>query len=82
MKLTWQMVVDAACASLGASQSEVLTAIKTPLHPATLHDDFAKAAMQAAATNLVGAEGFTFADRAAWAYMQADAMLAERTKPK
>lgn len=35
-------------------------------------------AMQAAATNPAGADGFTFEQRAEWAYQQADAMLAAR----
>jgi hypothetical protein len=46
----------------------------------TLRDYFAAKAMQAAATNPTGADGFTFDQRAAWAYSQADAMLAERSK--
>ena len=41
----------------------------------TLRDYFAAKAMQAAATNPKGADGFTFAQRADWAYQQADAML-------
>jgi hypothetical protein len=45
-----------------------------------LRDYFAARAMQAAATNPVGANGFTFEERAVWAYRQADAMLAERSK--
>lgn len=49
-------------------------------HGMTLRDYFAAKAMQAAATNPAGADGFTFAERAAWAYLQADAMLAERLK--
>ena len=44
----------------------------------SLRDYFAAKAMQAAATNPVGAEGFTFEERAAWAYAQADAMLEAR----
>lgn len=44
----------------------------------SLRDYFAAMAMQVAATNTVGAEDFTFAQRAEWAYMQADAMLKER----
>lgn len=44
----------------------------------TLRDYFAAKAMQAAATNPVGADGFTFDERAAWAYAQADAMLKAR----
>jgi len=47
----------------------------------TMRDYFAAKAMQAAATNPVGAEGFTFTERAVWAYQQADAMLAARAKP-
>jgi hypothetical protein len=47
----------------------------------TLRDYFAAKAMQAAATNPVGADGFTFEQRAAWAYQQADAMLTERRQP-
>ena len=47
----------------------------------SLRDYFAAKAMQAAATNPVGADGFTFAERAAWAYAQADAMLAARSTP-
>ena len=46
----------------------------------TLRDYFAAKAMQAAATNEAGANGFTFEQRAEWSYQQADAMLAERTK--
>ena len=45
-----------------------------------LRDYFAAKAMQAAASNPTGADGFTFSQRAAWAYQQADAMLAERAK--
>lgn len=44
----------------------------------TLRDYFATAAMQAAATNSIGADGFTFDQRAEWAYQQADAMLKAR----
>lgn len=47
-----------------------------------LLDYFAAKALQAAATNPAGAEGFSFSERAAWAYLQADAMLTERTKRK
>ncbi len=46
----------------------------------SLRDYFAAKAMQAAATNPTGADGFTFEQRAEWAYKQADAMLAERAK--
>ena len=46
----------------------------------TLRDYFAAKAMQAAATNPDGADGFTFNQRAVWAYVQADAMLEERSK--
>lgn len=46
----------------------------------SLRDYFAARAMQAAATNPSGADGFTFAQRAEWAYLQADAMIAEREK--
>jgi hypothetical protein len=45
-----------------------------------LRDYFAAKAMQAAATNPVGADHFTFSERARWAYEQADAMLQERNK--
>jgi hypothetical protein len=44
----------------------------------SLRDHFAAKAMQAAATNPTGAEGFTFEERARWAYQQADAMLKAR----
>lgn len=44
----------------------------------TLRDYFAAKAMQAAATNQTGADGFTFEQRAEWAYSQADAMLTAR----
>jgi hypothetical protein len=44
----------------------------------TLRDYFAGLAMQAAATNPVGANGFSFEQRAEWAYQQADAMLKAR----
>lgn len=43
-----------------------------------LRDYFAAQAMQAAATNPTGADGFTFDERAEWAYQQADAMLKAR----
>ena len=45
----------------------------------SLRDYFAAKAMQAAATNPTGADGFTFDQRAEWAYQQADAMLKART---
>lgn len=44
----------------------------------TLRDYFAAKAMQAAATNPTGADGFDFDQRAEWAYAQADAMLKAR----
>lgn len=44
----------------------------------SLRDYFAAKAMQAAATNPRGADGFTFEQRASWAYQQADAMLKAR----
>ena len=48
-------------------------------HPGiSLRDYFAAKAMQAAATNPTGADGFTFEQRAEWAYAQADAMLKAR----
>lgn len=43
--LTWQMVVDAAAESIGASKAEVMAAIKQPLHPAGMRDEFATAAL-------------------------------------
>lgn len=46
--------------------------------PVDLRDYFAAQAMQAAATNPTGADGFTFDERAEWAYQQADAMLKAR----
>jgi len=46
----------------------------------SLRDYFAAKAMQAAATNPAGADGFTFEQRAEWAYQQADAMLRARTQ--
>lgn len=46
----------------------------------TLRDYFAAKAMQAAATNPIGADGFNFSQRATWAYQQADAMLKARGK--
>lgn len=49
-----------------------------PCDGMTLRDYFAAKAMQAAATNPAGADGFTFEQRAAWAYAQADAMLKAR----
>lgn len=45
----------------------------------TLRDYFAAKAMQASATNSTG-YGFTFAQRATWAYQQADAMIEARKK--
>jgi hypothetical protein len=44
----------------------------------SVRDYFAAKAMQAAATNPKGADGFTFEQRAEWAYQQADAMLKAR----
>jgi hypothetical protein len=44
----------------------------------TLRDYFAAKVVQAAITNPIGAEEFTFNERAVWAYRQADAMLAVR----
>jgi hypothetical protein len=44
----------------------------------TLRDYFAAKAMQAAATNPTGADGFSFEERARWAYAQAEAMLEAR----
>lgn len=44
----------------------------------SLRDYFAAKAMQAAATNESGANGFTFEQRAEWSYQQADAMLKAR----
>ena len=51
-----------------------------PCDGMTLRDYFAAKAMQAAATNPTGADGFTFTERASWAYQQADAMLEARTQ--
>lgn len=45
----------------------------------SVRDQFAAKAMQAAATNPKGADGFTFDERAQWAYEQADAMMRART---
>ena len=61
-------------------------AFPAPLHAhqvergMSMRDYFAAKAMQAAATNTDGANGSTFNQRAEWAYMQADAMLKERSK--
>lgn len=44
----------------------------------SVRDYFAAKAMQAAATNPAGADGFTFEQRAEWAYRQADAMIKAR----
>ena len=44
----------------------------------TLRDYFAAKAMQAAATSPDGTDGFTFEQRANWAYQQADAMIKAR----
>lgn len=69
--------VKASEAGYGQYDSDGVTVQHTGL---TLRDYFAAKAMQAAATNPAGADGFTFAERAAWAYQQADAMIAERAK--
>ena len=58
--------------------AEIRPAMDTEWCGMTLRDYFAAKAMQAAATNPVGADGFTFEQRAEWAYMQADAMLRAR----
>lgn len=56
-----------------------ITDVVEPRNPGmTLRDYFAAKAMQAAATNPAGADGFTFEQRAQWAYGQADAMLKAR----
>ena len=48
-------------------------------HPGmTLLDYFAAKAMQAAATNPTGADGFDFKQRAEWAYSQAEEMIKAR----
>lgn len=52
--------------------------IRQEWYGVTVRDYFAAKAMQAAATNPAGADGFTFQERARWAYEQADAMLAAR----
>lgn len=44
----------------------------------SMRDHFAGLAMQAAAINPDGANGFTFSERAQWAYEQADAMIRAR----
>lgn len=44
----------------------------------SIRDYFAAKAMQAAATNPAGADGFNFTERAEWAYLQADAMMRQR----
>ena len=56
------------------------TKLSSDFRGMSLLDHFAGLAMQAAATNEKGADGFTFAQRAEWAYFQADAMLKERAK--
>ncbi len=53
-------------------------ASNTVYYGLTMRDYFAGLAMQAAATNPKGADGFTFEQRAKWAYQQADAMLEAR----
>ena len=55
-------------------------AVPPALQELDIRDYFAAKAMQAAATNPIGADGFTFSERAEWAYQQADAMLKERAK--
>lgn len=49
--------------------------------PTALRDEFASMAMEGVLSTPMGAEDFTFEERAEWCYMQADAMLAERAKP-
>lgn len=76
--LTWQMVVDAAAESIGASKSEVMGAIKQPLHPASMRDEFAMAAlsgMLATPHNWPQQDADEFAGAA---YRFADAMLEAR----
>ena len=58
-----------------AKQKEIPSAEKIDMR-----DYFAAKAMQASATNETGANGFTFEQRAEWAYLQADAMIKEREK--
>lgn len=77
----WERAGGMAFPSEETQYSGPLGEAKIKHHGMTLRDYFAAKAMQAAATNPAGADGFDFAQRAAWAYQQADAMLAERKKP-
>lgn len=75
--LGWRPDCDAQYTNLRDNLHKI-TAITHPATTRKLRDDFAGRAMQAAATNPAGADGFTFEQRAAWAYQQADAMLKAR----
>lgn len=57
----------------GAYESEMITH-----HGLSMRDYFAAQVIQAMVTNPESANGFTFDERAEWAYMQADAMLKAR----
>lgn len=57
-----------------------LQRVNEPNHEQQLWDRVAVAAMQAAAINPKGADGFTFTERSVWACDQADAFMAERAK--
>lgn len=73
-------VVDMHCVHVdpcGATEREPSAAVPGGL---SIRDYFAAKAMQAAATNPKGADGFTFEQRAEWAYQQADALLAARER--
>lgn len=67
------MLIDGECTA-----QQALEWIGQYMENADLRDHFAGMAMQAAATNPKGADGFTFEQRAEWAYEQADAMLKAR----
>ncbi|MBV2180927.1 MAG: hypothetical protein KUL86_06785 [Castellaniella sp.] len=62
------------------TQSNEKAGMPVAMSQLNLRDYFAAKAMQAAATNPKGADGFTFEQRAEWAYQQADALLAARER--
>lgn len=76
--VTWQMVVDAAAEALGVPQSGVMAAVKTPLHPRELRDEFAGRALSGMLSDPHGWPQQDADEFAEAAYRFADAMLEAR----
>jgi len=77
MKITAVDIARVAASHYGVTTTDILSIMKVPTHPATLHDTFAAAAMQ----GLIAADtegNISASDIAELAYAQADAMLEAR----